>query len=818
VSQPLEFPSIAARLNDDRLSARDRVDSRFYLALIGGVGWLSGVWLASLTVLPLFFWLAMGTVAVMGAIAFWQNSRTGLVLAGCAAAALGGGRYMLAQPASDSGHIHAFNGSRNVLITGQIVDEPIQRDRFIQLRLAVSDLVRDGESVAAAGEILVQTWRFPVLPYGATVRLYGNLEPPEALGSPGYASYLRRQGIQSVMSYPQVDVLSVQGGNPFYRALLAVREHGRVVIRRTLPEPQASLLTGILLGDDSGMPRGWVEAFRTTGMTHIIAISGFNIALLIVLLDRLSGPLLPRRTAALIIMMVVAIYAALVGGAASVVRAAVMGIVYLTATRLLGRPTLAVSALLVASFLMTLWNPLVLWDVGFQLSFAATLGLMVYAGKWTAWSERRLMAGSNSPVRRRAVRVLGEVLIVTLAAQILTLPLILYHFGRLSLISLPANILVLPAQPAVMLTGGLTLLAGTISPVLGQIAGWSTWLFLGYTTAIIGLLAEVPGASVPLEMGALTMVIIYVVIGTVTVLAMTNRQQQATRQERIRTKWVPAALAMVGVTLLVFVMVGISQRPDGRLHVVFLDVGQGDAIFVQTPDGRQVLVDGGRYPSQLLDLISRQMPFWDRSLDIVIATHPDEDHIAGLVTVLERYRTGRLITNGVESTGIPIYEALLTAAADRKTPVHTTRAGEVFDLGDGVRLEILHPDGSFRRDSQNEASVVARLTYGELTVLLTGDAETAAEKAMIDGGRVLEATVLKAGHHGANASSSEPFLAAVRPRYIIISAGRDNSYGHPHRAMLGRAGEIGAVIMRTDELGTIELISDGLKMWWQSDN
>ncbi|MFO7664686.1 MAG: DNA internalization-related competence protein ComEC/Rec2 [Chloroflexota bacterium] len=818
MSQPLDFPTIAAGQNHDRLGARDRVDSRYYLALVGGVGWLIGVWLASHITLPPFFWLAMGTVAVMGAIAFWQNGRTGLILAGCAAAALGGGRFVLAQPASDTGHVHAFNGSRNVLIVGQIVDEPIQRDRFVQLRLAVSELVLDGRSVAAAGEILVQTWRFPILPYGATVRLYGNLEPPEALGSPGYASYLRRQGIQSIMAYPQVDVLSLHGGSPFYRALLAIREHGRSVIRRTLPEPQTSLLTGILLGDDSGMPREWEEAFRTTGMTHIIAISGFNIALLIALLDRLSGLFLPRRTAALIIMVLVAFYAALVGGAASVVRAAVMGIVYLAATRLLGRPTLAVSALLVASFFMTLWNPRVLWDVGFQLSFAATLGLMLYAGKWTAWSERRLMAGSNSPARRRAVRLLGEVLVVTLAAQILTLPLILYHFGRLSLISLPANILILPAQPAVMFTGGLTLLAGSISPLLGQIAGWGAWLFLSYTTAIVGLLAEVPGASVPLEMSALTMIIIYAAIGAVTVLAVTNRQQQAIRQERIRTKWVPAVSVGVGVILLVFVMVGISQRPDGRLHVVFLDVGQGDAIFLQTPDGRQVLVDGGRYPSQLLDLMSRQMPFWDRSLDIVIATHPDEDHIAGLVTVLERYQTDRLITNGVESTGIPIYEALLTAAAGQKTPVHVTRAGETVDLGGGVSLEILHPDRSFRRDSQNEASVVARLTYGELAVLLTGDAEAAAEKAMLDGGHVLEAIVLKAGHHGANASSSESFLAAVRPRYIIISAGRDNSYGHPHPAMLSRAGEIGAVVMRTDELGTIELISDGLKMWWQSDN
>jgi competence protein ComEC len=818
VSQPVGHTTTAEGLNDVSFFAGDRIDSRYYLALTGGVGWLVGIWLASHTTLSLYFWFAMVIAAVMASVIFWQNSRLGLFLAGCAAVALGGGRFVLVQPANSAGYIHTFNGTRNVLVTGQVVEEPLQRDRFIQLPVAVSELLIDGQPMSASGLVLAQTWRYPVVPYGATVRLYGHLEPPEALGSPGYASYLRRQGIRSIMSYPQLDILSAEGGNPFYKALLNIRDHGRAVIRQALPEPQASLLTGILLGDDSGMPREWVEAFRTTGMTHIIAISGFNIALLIALLDRFSGLFLPRRTAAIAIMILVALYAALVGGAASVVRAAVMGIVYLVATRLLGRPTLTVSALLVASFLMTLWNPLTLWDVGFQLSFAATLGLMLYAGTWTAWTERRLMAGSTSFVRWRAVRLVGEVLVVTLAAQILTLPLILYHFGRLSLASLPANILVLPVQPGVMVTGGLTLLAGTISPVLGQIAGWSAWLFLGYTTGVIGLLAEVPGASMPLEMSPGAVAFIYLAIGMVTILAMVNQRQRANYKAQIRDRWVHLALVTVVAILLVTMIAVISQRPDGHLHVAFLDVGQGDAIFVETPGGRQVLVDGGRYPSRLLNQLSRQMPFWDRSLDVVIATHPDEDHIAGLVTVVERYQIDHLITNGVEPDGIPIYEALLSAAATRTTVVHNTRAGEIFDLGDGVRLEILHPDESFRHDGQNEASVVARLIYGELTVLLTGDAEAAAEEAMLNGGRVLEAVVLKAGHHGANTSSGEPFLTAVRPRYIIISAGRENSYGHPHAAMLGRAGEIGAVIMRTDELGTIELISDGLKMWWQSDN
>jgi competence protein ComEC len=253
------------------------------------------------------------------------------------------------------------------------------------------------------------------------------------------------------------------------------------------------------------------------------------------------------------------------------------------------------------------------------------------------------------------------------------------------------------------------------------------------------------------------------------------------------------------------------------LHVAFLDVGQGDAIFIQTPSGRQLLIDGGRYPTVLLDQLGQQMPFWDRSIDLLVATHPDADHAAGLVPVLERYDISRLITNGVEAGGEPAYAALLDIAADRDVPIHPTQAGERITLDQGVLLEILHAGGD-GTGSDNDTSVVARLTFGELSVLLTGDAETAAETALLAGGQPLASVVLKAGHHGADTSSGEAFLRAVAPRIIIISTGRDNPYGHPAPAMLARAAAIGATVWRTDELGTLELVSDGRQMWWTAEH
>ncbi|MEZ4539891.1 MAG: DNA internalization-related competence protein ComEC/Rec2 [Chloroflexota bacterium] len=800
------------------VSTPSTVDSRYFLALVGGAGWLAGIWLAGATRLAVLVWLSMAVPLVVGAAWLWQRGRMGLALAFGAAVTLGGGRYVAAQPPLESDYIQYYNGARGVEIGGLVVGEPVVHDTRTQLLVAVREITLDGTSHPVMGTIQVETGRYPFIPYGATVTMAGDLSAPLTLGSPGYAAYLERRGILSVMDFPQIDVDAVGGGSAVYRLLLRVKARGREVIAASLPEPHAALLTGILLGDDSGIPRQLEQDFRETGMTHIIAISGFNIAVIIALLDHMMAPLFPRRTAALVIMLFVALYAILVGASASVVRAAVMGISYLIGRRLLGRPTLAIAGLFTAAFLMTLSDPNTLWDVGFQLSFAATLGLMLYAGSWSRGFARRVLPLLPPRVGGRVTALVSEVLLVTLAAQVLTLPLILYHFGRLSLAGLPANILVLPAQTAVMATGGLTLAVGLLWPSAGQVVGLLAWPFLHYTISAIQLLAQLPFASIPLPLSATGLIGVYLVIAAVTMAAKTRRETDQPQSLSPHSAARPAVL-LGGVVLGGVLLAGWrAGHSDNLLRAAFLDVGQGDATWIQTPHDRQLLVDGGRYPSVILSQLGRRMPFWDHSIDVVIATHPDADHIAGLVDVIERYQVSMLITNGADPADDPDYAALLAAAEARGSVVHVARKGEVLLLDEGVRLEIIHAGKDGGMEDRNDASVVARLRYGELTVLLTGDAGGAAEAAMLRDGEPLTATVLKAGHHGANTSSSEAFLRVVSPQVMIISAGRGNSYGHPHPAMLARAAAVGATVLRTDELGTLELTSDGTRVWWMAEH
>jgi competence protein ComEC len=201
---------------------------------------------------------------------------------------------------------------------------------------------------------------------------------------------------------------------------------------------------------------------------------------------------------------------------------------------------------------------------------------------------------------------------------------------------------------------------------------------------------------------------------------------------------------------------------------------------------------------------------------MMVATHPDADHVAGLVEVFERYAIGRLITDGEGLGESPIYDEVLLAAEAAGTPIHAAQVGEMIQIDDNVRLEVLHPGDSLNSESRNENSVSMRLVYNNFTFLFTGDAEERAEREMLAINLPMNALVFKAGHHGSRSSSTMPFLTAVQPQIIVVSAGLENRFGHPHPEMLGRAQAVGAAVLRTDELGTIEVSTDGQTMWWQA--
>ncbi|MCB9419563.1 MAG: ComEC family competence protein [Ardenticatenaceae bacterium] len=391
-----------------------------------GIGWFMGIWLASAVSFKLAGWPMVAGVGVVTAVLSRKFPQWRWLGIGIVAVGLGAARYVTAVPTITDSHIAYYNDSSELTFTGLVSAEPDVRDRFTNLRVTVDTItLPDGVTQPAHGTVLIRAFRYPEIPYGAQVEVTGRPETPPEFEDFSYKDYLARQGIHSLLNTPQLTVLAENQGSPVKQAIFAFKARAQNTINQLIPDPQAALLSGILLGNDNGLSPELADAFRTTGMTHIIAISGFNIAILIAIMVSISEPLLGKRGSVAFAVAGVTLYTILVGADASVVRAAIMGSIYLLAGRLLGRPNFAYASLFLAGILMTIINPFTLWDVGFQLSFTATLGLMLYADPFTQWTRARLLRWLDRDAVRRVMGLISESVLITLAAQVLTLPLMM---------------------------------------------------------------------------------------------------------------------------------------------------------------------------------------------------------------------------------------------------------------------------------------------------------------------------------------------------------------------------------------------------------
>lgn len=781
------------------------------------IAWLIGIALARWLELPWPVAVLAALPATGALLLYRQHPRVqqGAILA----LALGAGLFRLQffQPVSDSTQLVFYNDSAQpVTVTGLVVDEPDVRDDYINLRLRAESIDLGPALQPVEGLVLVRASRYPLRFYGDRLAVTGQLETPPVFEDFSYKDYLARFGIHSLIRRPQIELLASEQGNPFWMALLAFKGRASQTINRILAEPYASLLNGILLGIETGIPDQLYEQFNLTGTSHIIVISGSNISLIAGLFLLLGIKLVGKRYAPPLAIAGILVYTFLVGADAAVSRAAAMGIIWVLAIWS-GRPGLALNSLFASALVLTLINPLILWDVGFQLSFMATLGLIVLAPPL----ERGIFGLLKRHLRTEQVgltmALLSELVIITLAAQIITGPLIVYHFGRLSLVSLLTNLLILPVQPPIMLVGGMATLAGIVWLPLGQILGWLVWLPLAWSVWMVELTAPLPFAS--LDLGTFPLWLLVLMYSAIAAgIWWANRP--SVEKETLPRYHLPeigstTTRLWVGGTgvMALLVWLAVAALPDGRLHVAFLDVGQGDAILVTSPDGRHLLIDGGPAATNLNWRLGQQLPFWDRTLELVINTHPDSDHLGGLVSLLDRYRIEQALVADLAVSNQLFREWEKELAEAELTPV-VGQAGQQLELGGGVTATVLNPGpASANFDDPNDHSVVLRLQFGQISFLLPGDIETAVEQKLVASETPLAATVLKSPHHGSRTSSSEAFLEAVAPQLVVISVGAENSFGHPSPEVMERYAAHGLPVLRTDQRGTIEFITDGRKLW-----
>ncbi len=658
----------------------------------------------------------------------------------------------------------------------------------------------------------------PVVVPGDRVMLTGSLRAPPS--DDGYGAYLARIGVSAVIRVTTASLEGPSGG--LGRRLEGLRRGADQAIRLAVPEPEAGLASGVLIGLRDRVDRDLSGAFTTVGATHVVAISGWNIAIVASALAALAGRLARRRRAALTALAII-VYVAFVGPTPSVVRAAGMAGVVMLA-RELGRPSHAAAAIGWAVAALLTVDPKLVQDVGFQLSALATVGLIAWG---TPFSER--LAGPNAG---RVRGWLAESLGVSLAAQLATLPIVVLSFGRLSIVSPVVNLGVVPlvapamAGGVVAMAGGLLVLAG-LPPLIATIAGLPGWLLFSLMVGIVRAGAGLPFASVSLEApwDAIVAGLAAAAIaggtawsrrrvvppadragraGPAGAAARATRRRPSGSPRRTRQGRLLAGALIASVISLSIVAI---HAPDGVPRVTVLDVGQGDAILVEGGRGGRLLVDGGPDPGRLLIALDERLPPWDRRIDVVVVSHPHADHVAGLVALVDRYAVGRVFESGLVGLS-PDYAALRASLIVRHVSRATLATGDRLAI-DEFRFRVLWPDpGTVPArppDSGaeiNNFSIVLLGDVGRHRLLLTGDIEEGVDPVLL--GRDLPAVdLLKVSHHGSRTASTAALLGALDPSVAVISAGAQNTYGHPAPATVARLEEAGARVFRTDTSGSV---------------
>jgi competence protein ComEC len=653
----------------------------------------------------------------------------------------------------------------------------LERPRSVGGGAARAALVRLTSGRGAGERIVVRAARWPSVDVGEEVVARGRL-----LALRERDGWLRRRGAHGRLLAERVRVTGHRRGG-VSGALDSMRRAAERAVGSGLDPPRAALARGMVLGEDEALDEATREDFRVSGLAHLLAASGQNVMLLVALglpvLAALGAGLRARLLGCLVL---IALYVPLAGAGPSIQRAGVMGAAGLVAV-LASRPASRWYALLLAAAVTLGLDPRASGDPGWQLSFAAVVAILVLASPLAHALRSRGMPGP-----------LAEAAALTTAATLGTAPLLALHFERVSIVSLPANLLAVPAVAPVMWLGMLAVAAGAVIPVAPTLLNALAQYPLAYLGGLAHAAAAVPAASVAARVPSPAgLVAAYAALAVLTLAILRGGRPR-------RAAVVTAAVVVVWLGAAACAQRRVAQPPDPRDVVVsFLDIGQGDATLIQH-GGATVLVDTGPPGSHLSE---RLRTAGVRRIDLLVITHAQADHDGGAAGVLDRLPVG-LVLDGAEGSPTPLHRAMVAAAARRGVRRLVPDAGQSLRAGP-LELHVLwprrEPPEDHAGEDPNQRAVVAHLRAGAFDLLLPADAESDVTAAL----DLPPVEALKVAHHGSADSGVPGLLARLHPRVAVIEVGRGNSYGHPAPATLAALRAVPATY-RTDRDGTVRLV------------
>ena len=757
-------------------------------------------------------------------------------------------------------------------------DEPAKLPWGTSFDLALDSVEFGGAPIHITGGMRLayspheDSGQLPLLHSGDMISFVAQARPPQLFRDEGAfdrRAYLQQQGIDLTATLRSAALIEREGVAQFSVAnsIARLRARLRIELSTLFPDsPQAAaVLRAMLLGDRSFVDSDESIAFQKTGVFHVLVVAGLHVGSFAVFLYWLGRRFrMSIGLTTLFLLVVLALYVALIEQRPPVLRAALMALVLLGGGYFFRRLELLNSAA-IAALLLLVAKPLEVRDSSFQLSF---LSIGCIAGIAVPWMDRTLEpylrglrgwrdvtrdAAHSPPVTqfridlrsvaswlsvklpqsggkfasnglvlslRLAFRV-WELVFLTLVLQIGMSPLMALDFHRVTLLGVLANLVAVPLTGLLVPAGFVLLLVSSISHIAATWVALPLQLLTQFLIRSVAWFSHLPHSSYRIPGPPAWVIVLFFAIAVC--LSVFLRIDSKHRD-------VYLAISVAGLlvaTSLIALHPFAPQFAKGKLELTVLDVGQGDSLFLVSPEGRTLLIDGGGTPPNYGGRESQRAPdpgedavspfLWSRGLkkvDVVALTHAHQDHLGGLTAILENFQVGELwIGREVNSNALKQLEVL---ASTRRIPIRHEERGQTF-VWDGVRGEVLWPDsgsGETSASAKNNDSLVLRLRFRDRSFFLPGDAESQAEASILsdNAGETLSADVLKVGHHGSKNSTTPDFLAAVHPQFAIISAGIENPYGHPSPDLLQRLENANAKIFRTDLNGAIHVLTDGEKI------
>jgi len=751
------------------------------------------------------------------------------------------------EPGTDPYDIARYEDPGKVTLEGVVIESPnVTLDKTEMVLDATSVLSGHQRSAARGKVLLVMREQVDAFKYGDFLRTEAKLRIPQGYKNPGafdYARFLHLKGIrlQGFVDHPSSMVLIRENrGSAFQQRIEAFRDRLKQIIRHASPSPESGILEALIVGERGGIPRDIQDKFNRTGTAHILSISGLHISIialvsvwLIRFILKYSEYLLLRfsliKVAAFLSLVPIFFYAFVAGMSIPTVRSVIMVVSFLIAV-LLGRPRELLNALGLAAFLILIFSPASLFDISFQLSFMAVLSILLLTPKLADYIPRPDHEEVEGPRwriwPRKALVSLFLFLAASLAATLGTAPLVACYFNRLSLVTLPANLVAVP------LLGFVVLILGLVAMVISFISTTgASFLFHGASLVVrpslelLDWMDRIPGSSVVVTTPGIHEIAAFYLLVGVFAYGLSIRQEAGNKKsfvDLLRLHKGPVALSFFLILFFIgdMTFLAMQNRNKGRLRVTFLDVGHGNATLIEFPGGRRMLVDGGGSFDGRFDFGRHVVaPFlWKmriKKIDTVVLSHPHPDHLNGLPFILENFEVEELWTNG-EKVESPSFEMFMKTVVDKKIGTKILSARSDPFLEKGVSIRILNPPKPVSgerlvlsdRESNNH-SLVLKLSFREVGILLGGDIAMPAETALVQCGADLRSDVLLVPHHGLRQSCSVPFLRRVKPAYAVISSRETSFLKAPHPEVIEKLDRSGAKIYRTDLQGAVTVETDG---------